>query len=582
MKNWTKSLLGLCAVTLSLVLPVPLRAASLDPPRRVNAPYFDGDVRYSEMAVFWFGYLDSTSNFSDVRIGYNDTYLRVEMSIFDRYLWYDPSPEDTPLDAWDAGTLYLDIDGDGGGVPAADDYRFVGQLNWWETGDQWQAAYRGDGDDWVPTSLPFTVTSGWRGNAPNDSVDDRGWVLRFYVPFESLGLSGPPSQGTAWRMGTVLHDRDDAAGTPIGDQAWPETFSSQRPESWGELVFGLPSYAAPQAIQSGTVTVREGLNGALVPDAAVGGTVGNMCPGDPYTMWNVWANANFGSGNRFNIQNLGDISDWPCFAKYYVTFPLDAIPAGEAVLSATLTLHKVGGADISLAQPSLIQVLTISDPWDEATVTWNNAPLAAENIAQTWVDPVTSEYPTLPGEPSVWDVSQAVADAYAAGTPVSLVLYEADWAYHSGKYFLASEEEDYYAEGRPTLEVTWGDPVGTVDLVASADTVASGDTLTYTLSIIGSGQFLTLDNELPEGVSAPVVQDPGLQYSPHQLTWTGIPAVGERVELVYAVTVTADSTTDVVNRASLTQADGLESSAVSVVLVDPIKVYLPLVLRYGG
>jgi len=579
MKTRTKSLLVLCAVALSLVLPVPLRAASPDPPRRVNVPYFDGDVRYSEMAIFWFGYLDSTSNFSDVRIGYNDTHLRVEMSIFDRYLWYDPSPEDTPLDAWDAGTLYLDIGGDGGGAPAADDYRFVGQLNWWETGDQWQAAYRGDGDAWGPTSLPFTVTSGWRGNAPNDSVDDRGWVLRFYVPFEGLGLSGPPPQGTVWRMGTVLHDRDDAAGTPIGDQAWPETFSSQRPESWGELVFGLPSYTAPKAVQSGTVTVREGLNGALVPDAAVGGTVGNMCPGDPYTMWNVWANANFGSGNRFNIQNLGDISDWSCFARYYVTFPLDAVPTGKAVLSATLTLHKVGGANISLAHPSLIQVLTISDPWDEATVTWNNAPLAAENTARTWVDPVTTEYPTLPGEPSVWDVSQAVADAYAAGTPVNLALYEADYHYHSGKYFMASEEEDYYAEARPTLKVIWGDPVGTVDLVASSDTVASGDTLTYTLSIIGSGQFLTLTNELPEGVSAPVAQDPGLQYSPHQLTWTGIPAVGERVELVYAVTVTADTTTDVVNRASLTQADGSESSAVSIVLVDPIKVYLPLVLR---
>ena len=88
MKTRTKSLLVLCAVALSLVLPVPLRAASPDPPRRVNVPYFDGDVRYSEMAIFWFGYLDSTSNFSDVRIGYNDTHLRVEMSIFDRYLWF--------------------------------------------------------------------------------------------------------------------------------------------------------------------------------------------------------------------------------------------------------------------------------------------------------------------------------------------------------------------------------------------------------------------------------------------------------------------------------------------------------------
>jgi hypothetical protein len=39
-----------------------------------------------------------------------------------------------------------------------------------------------------------------------------------------------------------------------------------------------------------------------------------------------------------------------------------------------------------------------------------------------------------------------------------LVLYAADGAYHSGKYFTASETGDWNAIGRPTLEVVLGDP----------------------------------------------------------------------------------------------------------------------------
>ena len=46
------------------------------------------------------------------------------------------------------------------------------------------------------------------------------------------------------------------------------------------------------------------------------------------------------------------------------------------------------------------------------------------------------------------------------GAPVRLALYEADWAYHSGKYFYASDTGDWNAEGRPTLTVTWGQASG--------------------------------------------------------------------------------------------------------------------------
>jgi len=99
----------------------------------------------------------------------------------------------------------------------------------------------------------------------------------------------------------------------------------------------------------------------------------------------------------------------------------------------------------------------VDQDWDEDTLTWNNAPLAGENITGTWVDPL----PVLPGWPGVprqWDVSRAAAQAHAAGRPLRLAVYSADYAYHSGRYFTASDVDDWDEVGRPTLTVTWGEP----------------------------------------------------------------------------------------------------------------------------
>jgi hypothetical protein len=207
------------------------------------------------------------------------------------------------------------------------------------------------------------------------------------------------------------------------------------------------------------ITVQQGWQGANVPDAAVGGTTGNLCPGDSYYDWNQWGNANFGTTPDFNIQNQSDLADWPCYAKYYVSFPLSQIPVKKTIVSATLTLHEWGGSDPNQAETSLIQVFTVADNWDPATVTWNNAPLALENVSQTWVAPIPPPgFAGWPGQAYSWDVSLAVAQAYAANQPLRLALYSADGAYHSGKYFTSSDAEDWDAAGRPTLLITYGTP----------------------------------------------------------------------------------------------------------------------------
>ena len=139
-------------------------------------------------------------------------------------------------------------------------------------------------------------------------------------------------------------------------------------------------------------------------DAAVGGHT--TCGNDGDNKWINWGNTNYAGYDQFNIQNQWDISDWPCFSKFYITFPLNKLPPGKVIVSGTLTMYLFGGSGGGIwGDPpnSYIQVLTVGEDWNEATVTWNNAPLAKENISGTWVMPADPAA-TWPGVPYTWDV----------------------------------------------------------------------------------------------------------------------------------------------------------------------------------
>jgi hypothetical protein len=155
------------------------------------------------------------------------------------------------------------------------------------------------------------------------------------------------------------------------------------------------------------------------------------------------------------------MADWPCFSKFYITFPLDQLPSGAQVVSASLVLHQMGGSGTaSNGQPppsTLVQVMVEDEPWSPSALTWNSAPLASENVARAWVDPVVGcgapSGIAWPCVPRTWDVSRAVAEAHAAGHPLRLVLYSADSDYSTGKYFTTADTGDWNASGRPTLVV---------------------------------------------------------------------------------------------------------------------------------
>jgi hypothetical protein len=74
---------------------------------------------------------------------------------------------------------------------------------------------------------------------------------------------------------------------------------------------------------------------------------------------------------------------------------------------------------------------------------------------------------------------------------------------------------------------------------------------------------------------------PAASYDPskHRLTWLGSPAIGQPVTVTFPVTVTASGSASVVNTAVLTDTAGRVSSDMASFLVNPRRVWLPLIRR---
>jgi hypothetical protein len=430
--------------------------------RRVNLPYFPGaaDIGndyFGQTAIFWYGYVRDRDNSGDVRLGYNDQDLFIYAANIDRRLWYDTTPSLADLTNWDSISIYLSTDGS-----MANSYRFVSQLRNQENSSLYQKAYRWNGSSWAAaSSINFLTIPGWRGEWFNNDVDDKGWAMTFYIPFTSLGLSGPPQTGTSnWKIAVRMYDRDDGAGTPIADKFWPETFHENDSSSWGTLAFGIPTYTPPASTLGGSVTIRSLHQNGDVYDGQVGGW--KNCGGS-LDYWTEWGDANYYYNDAhelnadLNVQNQSDLSDYVCFSRLYITFPLNSIPAGKIIRSATMTLHQFGASSVSNASPSWIQVFRISDDWNSQTLTWNNSPLAFENLNGAWAYPTafTGWNNTIV---VTWDISRAVALAYAANQPLRLALYDSDSDYNSGKFFVGSNTGDWNIANRPSITVIWGNP----------------------------------------------------------------------------------------------------------------------------
>jgi hypothetical protein len=422
----------------------------------LHVPLLENGEELGQAAVFWFGDLAADTNYTDVRVGYTGQELIVYLAIFDRRLWYDVTPTKETLTEWDAATLLVALEDSNAQVVRR--WKVVAQMSFDDSTAKSVATAEWINGRWVAVAFPLQAVSGWRGERLNDDVDARGWAQTFRIPFGSM-MNTEPEEGTSFRLGLIVHDRDglNVAANPV--QQWPKGLEIGEPNTWGRVILGSPKWQRPALKPSGTLLLRrEHQSDHAVPDADVGGTTSNLCGGASASFWADWPNANYGDSPDFNVQNQIDVADWPCYSKYFVTFPITDLAANMVVITATLSLHQFGNSGtVDLAKPTWIQASRVDSEWSEETITWNNAPHVLENMAGRWVTPVPKT-PDWPGIRWEWDVSKAVADAQRLGEPVRLALYSADSNYHGGKFFVTSDAGDWNEEGRPTLTVVWGRP----------------------------------------------------------------------------------------------------------------------------
>ena len=442
--------------------------------RTVNIPFFASpgndenlnDVQWTQSAILWFGTNKQgplSINYADVRVAYTNYGIHFRMTPIDYYLWYkDEPPASEDLTKWDAIAVFLDTSFNQSQQPDTNDFYFL------TTGRVWlnpsnPNAYRRDAKgtntgwnlSWTGTWLDnyggvWSANPGWNDNSGSL---DYGADVFITVPWNTLGLSGPPGANTKWGLAVAMYDRDDStANGVLQPQYWPENANINTPRTWGILHFGAFTYPPASGTVQGTTTIRAASpTDNTVEDAWIGG--GGNCMGGH----EGGSEINHGDDTSLFVASQSLSADFPCFSKSYLRFNLGAIPQGKKILSATLTLRHWSNAQPSDAKPSWVHLFMIKDPWTEMGIHWNNAPMAQENITATWIYPRVNNENNI-GDPYQWDATYAVMDAYKLGIPLNLAIYSSDTDFHSSKYLGSSESIDNFAVNRPTLVVNWGNP----------------------------------------------------------------------------------------------------------------------------
>src|SRR5437588_3425779 len=117
--------------------------AAAPPVRQIAIPYFqNAAVPFNQTAIFWFGSVSSSSNYIDVRMGYNQSELYIDLHIVDRYVWFDSHAQAPNLTTSDTATVYLSTTSNGSSAPDYSAYKFVAQVDWYQARTYYQRAYR--------------------------------------------------------------------------------------------------------------------------------------------------------------------------------------------------------------------------------------------------------------------------------------------------------------------------------------------------------------------------------------------------------------------------------------------------------
>jgi hypothetical protein len=514
-------------------------------------------LQRSRAGIAWWNRFNLHDNYVEVRAIYDDEGPDLHFNVADLFVWWDASngmqwggEAYGPIDQWDAIEVALDPAPADDGKPSPGALRLmvanypyndpVGfpetalphalTLTWRWSGGAWQAV---DDPEAAGAVWYHQHGSTWNEDpGPNDNTTefDNGTMFHIFIPWSSLGMDEPPS-GSVMQAFFVMYDVDDprdgdAGGMdpppsergssqagPLPPAVWPPSAVPDDTSLWGVLVFNQAPYAPP-AVASEETLVLLPAEAPVMRDVTVGGhsfiedrwLSGGGSPDD--YRWDNCMETRFGEAGDLYVHPEGGPTHMCFFDRALFYYDLaGVVPDGNVVTRAELSLHHFGGdsnehpGDPNFeVRTSPVQVHRIEGEWMDLPldqcVTWNTAPLAAENAGFGLVTPDVPEG----GKRVVFDVTPIVARAVLAGEAASFALYGADTGANTGKYF-ASSETGWGESAQPLLTVTHG---------PAADPSSLPDEIGCSLGV--SEEFFVIRGtgtpELPEPIPEDAIPEP--------------------------------------------------------------------------
>jgi len=189
-----------------------------------------------------------------------------------------------------------------------------------------------------------------------------------------------------------------------------------------------------------------------------------------YPAGDSWVEAEFPNGNHGSETSLRVKSDSRT-RRSYLKFDLNSVPSGKSVTSVKLYLYCTYKSWNPCVE---IYVHETSDNWDEASITWNNAPAVDSFITSILVNGTGQYY--------CWDITSYAQTQYSGDKILSIVvkLLLDDPTQNNpnlARYF-TSKEYDGTAQG-PYLEVIYEDTPPTALFTHSPSYPVANDTVTF-------------------------------------------------------------------------------------------------------
>lgn len=197
---------------------------------------------------------------------------------------------------------------------------------------------------------------------------------------------------------------------------------------------------------------------------------------------------NYGDETSLKVWRSGNNRE-----RVYIQFNLSSLPSGITISSATLELYRYDGGS-----STTIGTYMVSTSWDEATITWNNAPTIDDMIDSISVD-------SLDGYKN-WTVTSVASAAYLGSGILNMALKATSETGNYHQYFRSKEAG---TDQRPVLEIIYTSPSDNLPYDTQREysiklTDAGGDPIPYAnIAIYANGSAVFLKNSALDDLTNP-------------------------------------------------------------------------------